>query len=62
LADALWDLAGPEPQLVEELHAAVVEAWGDCTIAQVSSALRELVRAGWLRREGRGYVAAGGDA
>ena len=62
LADALCELAGPEPQTVDELRAALVEEWGDCTAAQVGMAVRELVRAGWLRREDRGYVVRGGNA
>jgi len=30
--------------------------------SQVATAVRELVRAGWLRRADRGYVVRGGDA
>jgi hypothetical protein len=62
LADALCELAGPEPQTIEELRVALVEDWGDCTAAQVAMAVRELVHAGWLRCEDGGYVARGGDA
>jgi len=62
LADAVCDLVGPEPQTIEELRGALVEEWGDCTAAQVGMVVRDLVRAGWLQREDRGYVARGGDA
>ena len=61
LADALVELAGPEPQTLEELHAAAVDEWGSCTLAQVAAQLLGLRRAGLLWRERGGYVAAGGD-
>lgn len=60
LADALVELAGPEPQTIDELHAAAVDDWGSCTLAEVAAQLRELRWAGLVRREGGGYVAAGG--
>jgi hypothetical protein len=61
LADALLELAGPDPQSAEELHTVATEEWGSCTLAQVAALLCELRHAGCVRREGSGYVAAGDD-
>jgi hypothetical protein len=61
LADALVELAGPEPRTVEELHAAAVEEWGSCTLDQVAAQLRALRGAGFVRPEVGGYVAVGGE-
>jgi hypothetical protein len=60
LADALVELAGHEPQTLEELHAAAVDEWGSCTLAEVSAQVLGLRRAGLVRRQAGGYVAAGG--
>lgn len=60
LADALVQLAGADPQTVRELHAAAVDEWGSCTLAEVVAQLRGLRRSGLVQREGDGYIAAGG--
>jgi len=60
LADALVQLCGPDPQSASEIHAAALDDWGKCSLRRVKRQLRALRRAGLVRRDGGGYVAAGG--
>lgn len=59
LREALYELLGAEPQSVDELHAGVLEHWGEATPKQVVRALQRLVQSQAVYRVGGGYVRRG---
>ena len=61
LQGAIVDLLGSESRTRGEFAAAVREDWGDCTDAALGQALRELLRAGGIRRNAGRYSRTGDD-